>query len=49
MVVGEQTYKSRDMVGLDSGLGHLLVKSTKQKPAVVAERSLFSFFYVGPP
>ena len=23
MVVGEQPYKSRDMVGSDSGLGHL--------------------------
>ena len=24
-VVGEQPYKNRDMVGSDSGLGHLLV------------------------
>ena len=28
VVVGEQPYKSRDMVGSDSGLGHLLVTTT---------------------
>ena len=29
MVVGEQPYKIRDMVGSDSGLGRLLVNSIK--------------------
>ena len=29
MVVGEQPYKNRDMVGSDSGLGHLLINITR--------------------
>ena len=39
-VVGEQPYKNRDMVGSDSGLGHLLVIISKEFKALLCPGGL---------
>ena len=47
-VVGEQPYKSRDMVGSDSGLGHLLVsvKKTEQVKSRATSNLFWKFLKI---